>query len=50
MNSIHYTTSLSDIFWCDVDPLSTLRDIALAMKPELSTEFNITEINGGDAS
>jgi len=49
-NNMKQSTSLSDIMWYDVNPLSTLMDVAMVMKPVISSEFDITEINGGNAN
>lgn len=35
--------------WQDMNPLSTLHDVMTVMKPELSVDIDITEINGGTA-
>lgn len=41
--------SLSDLVWQDINPLSTLHDVMTVMKPELSVDIDIHQIDGGNA-
>ena len=45
----HKNADLSGITWCDVNPLSTLADIAHVLSPVITADFDITDINGGNA-